>query len=119
MVDGTAAPIVDIRNVTRRFGDKVALDNISPHGSQVACPCRLVGENGAGENHSDQARPRPSPRRSRDPVRVFGRDPVADPRGGTVAYRLSVGRVRTFPSWMRVRADLMRATRRPSYPTLG
>ncbi|HEY3392322.1 MAG TPA: ATP-binding cassette domain-containing protein, partial [Lacipirellulaceae bacterium] len=50
MDNGAAEPaaVVDVHNLTRRFGDKLALDNVSfrvPTGSVVG----LVGENGAGK----------------------------------------------------------------------
>jgi len=96
--------IVDVKSVTRRFGDKLALDNVSfrvPAGSVVG----LVGENGAGKTTlikhilgvlKAQA----------GSVRVFGRDPVADPVGvlSKIGY---LSEEPDMPGWMRVR-ELMR-----------
>src|SRR5579871_5468581 len=71
--------IVEVQNVTRRFGSKVALDDVSfrvPQGSVVG----LVGENGAGKTtlikHILGLL-----KAQTGTVRVFGRDPVADPVG--------------------------------------
>src|SRR5215467_2233048 len=70
--------IVELKNVTRRFGDKVALDNVSfrvPAGSVVG----LVGENGAGKTTLIKhilglLKPQTGS------ASVFGLDPIAEPK---------------------------------------
>jgi ABC-2 type transport system ATP-binding protein len=92
--------VVDMRNISRRFGVKLALDDVSfrvPAGSVVG----LVGENGAGKTTlikhilgllKAQC----------GSVRVFGRDPVADPVG--VLSRIGyLSEESDMPGWMRVR----------------
>jgi ABC-2 type transport system ATP-binding protein len=100
--NGQAEPaaVVDIRNVTRRFGDKVALDNVSfrvPTGSVVG----LVGENGAGKTTLIKHILGLLKAQSGS-VRVFGLDPVADPVGvlARVGY---LSEDPDMPGWMRVR----------------
>jgi ABC-2 type transport system ATP-binding protein len=100
--NGQAEPsaVVDIRNVTRRFGDKVALDNVSfrvPTGSVVG----LVGENGAGKTTLIKHILGLLKAQSGS-VRVFGLDPVADPVGvlSRVGY---LSEDPDMPGWMRVR----------------
>jgi ABC-2 type transport system ATP-binding protein len=97
---------IQIENVTRRFGAKLALDTISlavPRG----CVFGLVGENGAGKTtlikhvlgllKAEQGS-----------VRVFGRDPVGDPPG--VLSRIGyLSEARDLPGWMRV-GELLRYT---------
>jgi ABC-2 type transport system ATP-binding protein len=99
--------VVEIREVTRRFGDTVALDRVGlavPRGSVFG----LVGANGAGKTTlirhvlgllKAQA----------GSVRVFGRDPVADPAGvlARVGY---LSEENDLPAWMRV-AELLRYSR--------
>src|ERR1700730_17771327 len=78
-VSAVADPVVEVKALTRRFGVKAALDDVSitiPRGIVFG----LVGANGAGKTtlikhvlgllkaHAGS-------------VRVFGRDPVADPAG--------------------------------------
>jgi ABC-2 type transport system ATP-binding protein len=105
-------PVIEIRNLTRRFGTKVALDNISLS-VPAGCVLGLVGENGAGKTTlikhvlgllKAQA----------GSVRVFGRNPVADPVGvlSRIGYLSEEGEL---PGWMRVH-ELMRYTR-AFYPT--
>ena len=90
---------VDIRHVTRRFGPKRALDDVSltvPRGVVFG----LIGENGAGKTtlikHAlGLFRPQEGS------VRVFGLDPVADPVA--VLSRLgTLSEDRDLPGWMRV-----------------
>jgi ABC-2 type transport system ATP-binding protein len=97
---------VELRRVTRRFGDKTALDEVSltvPRGGVFG----LIGGNGAGKTTlikhllgllQAQA----------GTVRVFGLDPVANPVGvlGRIGY---LSEDRDLPNWMRVR-ELMRYT---------
>jgi ABC-2 type transport system ATP-binding protein len=101
-----APPLVELRRVTRRFGDKTALDEVSltvPRGGVFG----LIGGNGAGKTTlikhllgllQAQA----------GTVRVFGLDPVANPVGvlGRIGY---LSEDRDLPNWMRVR-ELMRYT---------
>jgi ABC-2 type transport system ATP-binding protein len=97
---------VEISDLTRRFGPKVALDRIDlkvPAGSVFG----LIGENGAGKTtiikhilglYKAQA----------GAVRVFGQDPVADPVG--VLSRIGyLSEESDLPMWMRVN-ELMRYT---------
>jgi ABC-2 type transport system ATP-binding protein len=91
--------VVELDNISRRFGSKLALDNVSLHipaGSVVG----LVGENGAGKTtlikHILGLLKAQSGR-----VRVFGLDPVADPVG--VLSRIGyLSEEPDLPGWMRV-----------------
>jgi ABC-2 type transport system ATP-binding protein len=91
--------VVDVQNLSRSFGEKLALDNFSiqiPKG----CVYGLVGENGAGKTtflkhllglYSAQ----------KGSVSVFGVDPAAEP----VAVLSRVGYLsedREMPTWMKV-----------------
>lgn len=102
-----SSAIVAIDRVTRRFGDKTALDDLSltvPRGGVFG----LIGGNGAGKTTlikhilgmlKTQA----------GSVRVFGLDPVKDPVGvlGRIGY---LSEDRDLPNWMRV-SELIRYTR--------
>jgi ABC-2 type transport system ATP-binding protein len=104
--------VIEIRGVTRRFGTKVALDNVSltvPAGSVMG----LVGENGAGKTTLIKHVLGLLKAQSGS-VRVFGRDPVADPVGvlSRIGYLSEEGEL---PGWMRVH-ELMRYAR-AFYPT--
>ncbi len=108
MIATSPAPtVIDIQGVTRRFGAKVALDDVVlsvPRG----CVFGLVGVNGSGKTtlikhvlgllRAETGR-----------VRVFGRDPVADPVGilSRIGY---LSEENDLPSWMTV-AELIRYTR--------
>jgi ABC-2 type transport system ATP-binding protein len=97
-VHGTE-PVIAIDGLTRHFGPKAALDNVSllvPRGIVFG----LVGANGAGKTtlikhilglFKAQA----------GSVRIFGRDPVADPAGvlGRIGY---VSEEHDLPGWMRI-----------------
>ncbi|MBW3622215.1 MAG: ABC transporter ATP-binding protein [Armatimonadetes bacterium] len=96
---GGSQNLVEIHDLTRRFGAKVALNHVSftvPSGIVLG----LVGENGAGKTtlikHLLGLY-----RAQNGTVRVFGRDPVADP-----VYVLSrigyLSEEDTLPGWMRV-----------------
>jgi ABC-2 type transport system ATP-binding protein len=91
--------LLTLDGLTRRFGAKLALDRVSlrvPRGSVFG----LVGENGAGKTTLIRhllglLRP------TAGTVRVFGRDPVADPPGvlGNIGY---LSEENDLPGWMRV-----------------
>lgn len=92
-------PVVEVQSLTRRFGATIALDNVSitlPRGIVFG----LVGANGAGKTtlikhvlglFKAQA----------GSVRVFGRDPVADP-ARVLAGIGYVSEEHDLPGWMRV-----------------
>ena len=100
-------PVIDISGLTRRFGDKTALDSVSlslPRGAVYG----LVGANGAGKTtlirHIMGLL-----RAEGGSVRVFGLDPVADP----VAVLSRIGYLseeNDIPGWMRV-DELIRYSR--------
>jgi ABC-2 type transport system ATP-binding protein len=107
-----AEALVEIRGLTRRFGAKVALENVSltlPAGSVLG----LVGENGAGKTTLIR-HVLGLLKAQTGTVRVFGRDPVADPVGvlSRIGYLSEEGEL---PEWMRVR-ELVRYAR-AFYPT--
>lgn len=102
----SADAIVDIRDLSRRFGSKTALDGVSlfvPRGSVFG----LVGENGAGKTtlikHILGLL-----RAETGTVRVFGRDPVAEPVAvlGAIGY---LSEQSDLPGWMRLE-ELLRYT---------
>jgi ABC-2 type transport system ATP-binding protein len=107
----SAPPIVDIQRVTRRFGDKTALDDVSlvvPRGGVFG----LIGGNGAGKTTLIKhilglLRPQTGA------VHVFGLDPVKNPVGtlGRIGY---LSEDRDLPNWMRV-GELIRYTQ-PFFP---
>lgn len=104
-------PVVQIEGLTRRFGDKKALDNVSltiPRGSVFG----MVGENGAGKTtlikHIMGLL-----RAQEGSVRVFGLDPVADPPG--VLSRIGyLSEESDLPQWMRI--DELMTYSRAFYP---
>lgn len=108
----SADAVIAIRDLTRRFGSRLALDNVSlyvPRG----CVFGLVGENGAGKTtlikHILGLL-----RAEAGSVRVFGRDPVADAVG--VLSRIGyLSEYRDLPAWMNI-AQLLRYSR-AFYPT--
>jgi ABC-2 type transport system ATP-binding protein len=99
-------PLIQIHGLSRRFGDKLALDNLDltvPRGGVFG----LIGGNGAGKTtllkhilgmHYAQS----------GSVSVFGLDPVKNPVGvlGRIGY---MSENRDLPNWMRV-GDLLRYT---------
>src|SRR3954463_12457438 len=102
----SAESIVSITELSRRFGAKTALDNVSlyvPRGGVFG----LVGENGAGKTtlikHILGLL-----RAEVGAVRVFERDPVAEPVGvlGRIGY---LSEQPDLPGWMRV-DELLRYT---------
>lgn len=100
-------PIVEIRRVTRRFGDKTALNDVSltvPRGGVFG----LIGGNGAGKTTLIRHilglfKPQ------HGTVQVFGQDPIQNPVGtlGRIGY---LSEDRDLPDWMRV-GELMSYTR--------
>jgi len=105
-------PVVEIAGVTRKFGAKVALDNVSltvPSGIVMG----LVGENGAGKTtlikHILGLL-----RAETGSVTVLGRNPVNDPVGvlSQIGY---LSEEDNLPGWMRVH-ELLRYAR-SFYPT--
>ncbi|WP_339732862.1 ABC transporter ATP-binding protein [uncultured Gimesia sp.] len=102
-----SAHVIEISDLSRRFGKKQALDNVSlsvPEGAVFG----LVGENGAGKTTLLKhvlgfLKPQ------QGTVRVFGLDPVADPPGvlGRIGH---LSETRDLPTWMTVR-ELFEFTR--------
>jgi ABC-2 type transport system ATP-binding protein len=102
----SAPPIVDIRRLTRQFGNKTALDDVSlavPRGGVFG----LIGGNGAGKTTLikhilGMLKPQTGS------VQVFGLDPVQNPVGtlGRIGY---LSEDRDLPNWMRV-GELIRYT---------
>ena len=100
-------PVIDVSELTRRFGAKTALDSVSvsmPRGAVYG----LVGANGAGKTtlikHILGLL-----RAESGSVRVFGLDPVADPVG--VLSRIGyLSEENDLPGWMRV-DELIRYSR--------
>jgi ABC-2 type transport system ATP-binding protein len=91
--------VIEIRRLTRQFGTKRALDNVSfavPRGVVFG----LVGANGAGKTTLIR-HVLGLLKAQTGSVRVFGRDPVADPVGvlSRVGYLSEEG---DLPGWMRV-----------------
>ncbi|BDI33744.1 multidrug ABC transporter ATP-binding protein [Capsulimonas corticalis] len=105
-------PVVEIRNLTRRFGPKVALDDVSltvPAGVVFG----LVGENGAGKTTLIK-HVLGLLKAQEGSVRIFGKDPVEDPVG--VLSRIGyLAEETSLPGWMTVH-ELMRYTQ-AFYPT--
>jgi ABC-2 type transport system ATP-binding protein len=100
-------PVINVADLTRRFGAKTALDSVSvsmPRGAVYG----LVGANGAGKTtlikHILGLL-----RAESGSVRVFGLDPVADPVG--VLSRIGyLSEENDLPGWMRV-DELIRYSR--------
>lgn len=92
-------PIVDIQGVTRTFGDKTALDDVTltvPRGGVFG----LIGGNGAGKT-SLIKHILGMLKAQTGTVRVFGFDPVTNPVEtlGRIGY---LSEDRDLPDWMRV-----------------
>lgn len=103
----SADAVIAVSNLTRRFGAKLALEDVSlyiPRGTVFG----LVGENGAGKTtlikHILGLL-----KAEAGTVRVFGRDPVVEPVGvlGRLGY---LSEQRDLPAWMRV-DELLQYTR--------
>jgi len=99
--------VITVSELTRRFGDKTALDSVSlsmPRGAVYG----LVGANGAGKTtlikHILGLL-----RAESGSVRIFGLDPIADPVG--VLSRIGyLSEENDLPGWMRL-DELIRYTR--------
>src|SRR5262245_50076750 len=106
------AAVIQIKDLTRRFGPKTALDNVSlavPRGTVFG----LVGANGAGKTTLIK-HVLGLLRAVTGSVRIFDRDPVADPKG--VLVRIGhLSEENDLPGWMRV-DELLRYTE-AFYPT--
>jgi len=105
-LSSTTPPIVEVQRLTRRFGNKLALDELSlsiPRGGVFG----LIGGNGAGKTTLIRHVLGMFKAQS-GAVRVFGVDPVASPVGvlGRIGY---LSEDRDLPNWMRV-SELMRYT---------
>jgi ABC-2 type transport system ATP-binding protein len=93
------APVVEISNLTRRFGQKVALNDVSLK-LQPGTVLGLVGENGAGKTTLIKHILGLLKAQSGS-VRVFGRDPVDEPVG--VLSRIGyLSEEPELPAWMRI-----------------
>lgn len=103
----THAPVIEIANLTRRFATTTALDSVTLSLARGGV-YGLVGANGAGKTTLikhvlGMMRPESGT------VRVFGRDPVADPVG--VLSRIGyLAEDNDLPGWMSV-AELVRYSR--------
>jgi ABC-2 type transport system ATP-binding protein len=100
------ANIVDVNDVSRSFGRKIALDGVSFQAAEGRVH-GLVGANGAGK--TTLIRHLLGLLRTKSgSVRVFGLDPVRDPVGvlSRVGY---LSEERELPEWMRI-DELMRYT---------
>lgn len=100
----SAAPIVEARNLSRRFGKQVALDGVNleiPAGTVLG----LVGQNGAGKTTLIRHVLGLLQAQS-GTVRVFGRNPAKDPVG--VLSRIGyLSEDADLPGWMEV-GELLR-----------
>jgi len=100
------AAVIEIANLSRRFGSKLALNDVSlrvPRGKVFG----LVGENGAGKTTLIKHLLGTLKAESGS-VRLFGLDPVDDPPG--VLSRIGyLSENRDLPAWMRV-DELIRYT---------
>lgn len=102
----TAPPCIQVNRLTRMFGAKTALNDVSltvPTGGVFG----LIGGNGAGKTTIIKHL-LGMLRAEQGTVRVFGQDPIANPVGvlGRIGY---LSEDRDLPDWMRVR-ELMNYT---------
>lgn len=102
-----AEPVIAVSDLTRRFGTRDALSSVTlsiPRGGVYG----LVGANGAGK--TTLIRHILGLLRAQEgTVRVFGRDPVADPAG--VLSRIGyLSEENDLPGWMRI-SELLRYSR--------
>ncbi|MEO8426271.1 MAG: ABC transporter ATP-binding protein [Verrucomicrobiota bacterium] len=106
--NASSAPdaVIEIADVTRRFGSKLALDHVTltiPRGVVFG----LIGANGAGKTTLIKHILGLLKAQSGS-VRVFGLDPVADPVGALIRIGY-LSEQRDLPVWMRV-DELLRYT---------
>jgi ABC-2 type transport system ATP-binding protein len=102
----SSASVIAVTGLTRHFGDKTALDDVSvfvPRGSVLG----LVGENGAGKTTFIRHL-LGMLKAQTGSVRIFDLDPVRDPVGvlSRVGY---LSERRDLPGWMRI-TEFMRYT---------
>ncbi|WP_428307671.1 ABC transporter ATP-binding protein [Lacipirellula sp.] len=102
----SAPPCIEVNRLTRMFGAKTALNDVSltvPTGGVFG----LIGGNGAGKTTLIKHL-LGMLRAEQGSVRVFGQDPIANPVGvlGRIGY---LSEDRDLPDWMRVR-ELMNYT---------
>lgn len=104
--------VVEVRQLTRRYGNKLALNEVSLNLKRGEV-FGLVGENGAGKT-TLLKHVLGLLRVQSGSVRVFGLDPVANPEGvlGRIGY---LAEERDLPGWMRL-WELLRYTQ-AFYPT--
>src|SRR5262245_55440352 len=98
--------VIEVTGLTRRFGPKVALDDVRlsvPRGTVFG----LVGVNGAGKTTLIK-HVLGLLRATAGSVRVFGRNPAADPAGVLVRVGY-LSEEPELPGWMRV-SELLRYT---------
>jgi ABC-2 type transport system ATP-binding protein len=105
-IPSSTSTLVEIHRLTRKFGDKVALNDLSfnvPRGGVFG----LIGGNGAGKTTLIK-HILGMLKAQQGSVRVFGLDPVQDPVGtlGRIGY---LSEERDLPDWMRV-GELIRYT---------
>jgi len=98
--------IIEVRNLSRQFGKKVALDDVTLSVAPGVV-CGLVGENGAGKTTLIK-HVLGLFKAQTGTVHVFGLDPVKDPVGvlGRIGY---LSEDRDLPDWMRI-GELMTYT---------
>jgi ABC-2 type transport system ATP-binding protein len=106
LADNATEIVIDIEGLTRRFGSKLALNDVDlrvPRGAVFG----LVGANGAGKTTLIR-HVLGLLRAQAGSVRVFGRDPVRDPVG--VLSRIGyLSEENDLPGWMRI-DELLRYT---------
>ena len=95
----SADAVVSVTSLSRRFGSKQALDDVTLHVPRD-CVFGLVGENGAGKTTLIKHLLGLLKAETGN-VQVFGQDPVADPVDvlSRVGY---LSEYRDLPAWMRV-----------------
>src|ERR1700749_2900427 len=106
LLPSAAPPIVEIKRVTRQFGNKTALEDLSltvPRGGVFG----LIGGNGAGKTTIIK-HVLGLLKAQTGSVQIFGLDPVANPVGvlGNIGY---LSEDRDLPDWMQVN-EFMRYT---------
>ena len=102
----SAEAVISVTNLSRRFGPKAALDDVSIYVSRGSV-LGLVGENGAGKTTLIKHL-LGMLRAEAGTVRMFGLDPTADPVG--VLSRIGyLSERRDLPGWMRIE-EFMRYT---------